>query len=80
LSSIAHICVGLSVDKVAFVFGKHVHPTEHFAPIVVLSGRGIPELIAGEVEGWLMLYSIIITLIINDTRENIKRKMENSSI
>jgi hypothetical protein len=47
LSSIAQTCVGLSEDMVAPVFGKHVHPTGHFAPIIVLSGSGNPEFVEG---------------------------------
>jgi hypothetical protein len=44
-------CVGLSLGIVASVFGKHVHPTGHFAPIMVLSGSGIPEFVPGAEEG-----------------------------
>jgi hypothetical protein len=45
LSKNPQSCVGLSVGVVAPAFGKHVHPTGHFAPIIVLSGSGIPELV-----------------------------------
>jgi len=81
LSSIAQTCVGLSLDMVASVFGKHVHPTGHFAPIIVLSGSGIPELVEDSGLGAsLALYNMTATAATNNTRETIKRKMANPSI
>jgi hypothetical protein len=66
---------------VASVFGKHVHPTGHFAPIIVLSGSGIPELVEDSGLGAsLALYSMTATAATNNTRETIKRKMANPSI
>jgi len=81
LSSIAHTCVGLSLDVVASVFGKHVHPTGHFAPIIVLAGSGIPELVRPGTAGIsLALYSTTAVADTNKTRETIKRKIANPSI
>jgi len=79
LLSIAHICVGLSLGVVAAVFGKHVHPTGHCAPIIVLSGSGIPVLVA-ETKSVLSLVKIMIREITNKVIETIKRKMANPSI
>jgi hypothetical protein len=82
LSSVAHICVGLSLDIVAPVFGKHVHPTGHFAPIIVLSGSGIPEFVVGSagLEESSLFRVMSMTVIMKSTRVTIKRKMANSSI
>jgi len=83
LFNTAHICVGLSFGVVAPAFGKHVHPTGHFAPIIVLSGRGIPELVSsGELEGPISggLVSISMTVMMKTIRVVIKRKIANPSI
>jgi hypothetical protein len=66
---------------VASVFGKHVHPTGHCAPIMVLSGSGMPEFVVVETEGLGdRLYSIIEAVATKSTSEIIKRKMANPSI
>jgi hypothetical protein len=69
----AHIWVGLSLGRVASGFGKHVHPTEHCAPIMVLSGFGIPDAVEGAGLGvTVSLYSTISKAITNRTREMMK--------
>jgi len=69
---------------VAPAFGKHVHPTGHLAPIIVLSGSGIPELVSGAFEFEELtsggLVRISITVVMKSTRVVIKRKMANPSI
>jgi hypothetical protein len=58
---------------VASGFGKHVHPTEHCAPIMVLSGFEIPEDVAGTGLGVTdSLYITTNKAVINRIREIIK--------
>jgi len=82
LFNTAHICVGLSFGVVAPAFGKHVHPTGHLAPIMVLSGRGIPELVSSGAPGLKDggLVSISMTVMMKTIRVVIKRKIANPSI
>jgi hypothetical protein len=77
----AHFCVGVSVGNVAPIFGKHVHPTGHLAPIHVLFGLGIPELVSGTSLGVsLALKSIMTMAAINKIREIIKNAIRPPSI
>jgi hypothetical protein len=62
------------------VFGKHVHPTGHLAPIIVLCGLGIPELVSGSGGVVVLLYSMIIVITINRISEITKSTMAPSSI
>jgi hypothetical protein len=71
----------LSVGKVAPAFGKHVHPTGHLAPIQLLFGLGIPELVSGAGLGvTVALYSIITTPAMNKMSEIIKIEIAPPSI
>jgi hypothetical protein len=60
------------------VFGKHVHPTGHCAPINVLSGSGNPEAVEGA--GLEVSLAITITAAKNKTSEIIKSIMAPASI
>jgi hypothetical protein len=66
---------------VAPAFGKHAHPTGHLAPIIVLSGSGIPEFVVGETGlDEESVFRMTMTVIMKSTRVVIKRKMANPSI
>jgi hypothetical protein len=81
LSKYPQNCVGVSLGKVAIVFGKHVHPTGHWAPIMVLSGSGIPDPVSdsGVVE-LVWEYSRTTVVVMKSTKEIIKRNMATPSI
>jgi hypothetical protein len=78
----AQSCVGLSVGRVASVFGKHVQATGHFAPIQLLFGFGIPEFVSGSGLGAAVvaLYSIITPAETNKINEIIKNAIKPPSI